>query len=194
MDDLDLETLVEVERSMELVRMAYERFFQGIDKRPPDMEYVSLRATIRRIREIRTVTNTGIKFRRDTVTNKFMVLSRVWDRTMKEIEEGRYSKDRFRANLHEKERLRANAAPTKPALKKDRGKGELDDESIAKLHKQLMMAKLECNESTKGITKETLAKSIAKTIPQLEKKYKGRKFEFKVVVEKGKTKLKAVLK
>jgi len=108
---------------------------------------------------------------------------------LREIEEGRSSRDRFRARL-------ASRTPTttSPAAQAKSGAGKGDDEKLNKLYKQYVMARLECNQPVDNISKEQLAKSIEKSMPALKKQYKNKDFEFKVVVEGGKAKLKAVSK
>lgn len=191
---ITMENLDELDKKIEDLRKNYEAYFQGLNRIPPEKDFQQIQQTIRRYKEEHVV-NTAIKFRLSTLISKFQAYSRYWARVMREIEEGRYVRDRFKAELHFKEREGATVAGTQqaPATSATKSAEELlDNEKLASLHKEYMIARLECNQKIEGLTKEHLRQSIEKSLPELKKRYPGKKIEFKVVIENGKAKLKAI--
>jgi len=194
---LDMEMLGELDHDLEELKKNYEQYFQGTARIPPEKDFTRIQQTIRRFKEEKLVVNTAIKFRLASLVSKFQSYARYWSRIMTEIEEGRYFRDRFKADLRvgkltkegEKE---ADAKKGKVPTSRDADGDHLDDDLLTHLHKEYMMARLECSQSVDGLTRDQLKQSIAKSKPALEKQYPGKKIEFKVVIENGKAKLKAV--
>lgn len=182
---IDQDDLSELDYDVGELKKNYELYFQGINKIPPERDFVKVQSTMRRYRAEWT-TNTAIKFRLSALVSKFQAFSRYWNRVMKEIEEGRYHRDLFKADM----RVGKVTSPTSVKAKSITE----DDERISDLHKKFMMARLECSQGVEGMTMEKLKASIEKSLPQLQKKYPGKKIEYKVVIEKGKAKLKAIPK
>lgn len=191
---LEMEMLSEIDHDIEELKKNYEQYFQGSARIPPLKDFTRIQQTIRRFREEKLVVNTAIKFRLASIVSKFQSYSRYWSRIMTEIEEGRYFRDRFKADMRVG---KLDAGGQKVA----EGKKDKDatapaphdnDDLMAQLHKEYMMARLECNQTVEGLSRDQLKQSISKSIPALQKQYPGKKIEFKVVVENGKAKLKAV--
>lgn len=204
---LSMENLDELAKSLEQLKVDYEAYFQGIARTPPEKDFLSIQRNIRKYKE-EFIVNTAIKFRLATLVSKFQSYQRYWGRIMKEIEEGRYFRDKFKADLHmgkikvsqaelEKQMQAKEAGPAagaqQPAGQKP-AKAAATDDAFNSLHKEYMIARLECNQSIEGLTKEQLKQSITKSMPTLQKQFPGKKIEFKVVIENGKAKLKAIPK
>ena len=85
----------------------------------------------------------------------------------------------FRANLRDRERADAKATQDPGAS----ATGDLFDNYLA--------ARKECGESTKGLDRARLDGVIAKQREAIQQKYGCEDVRFRVVVEDGKTKLKA---
>jgi len=186
-DQLDMEALAKFERDIENLKRDYEQYFMGMTRLPPEREHTRLQGVVRKYRNAFNP-NTMVKFKLETMVAKFQSYSRYWTRVMREIEEGRYKRDVFKANL------RVGSSPT-PTSRPETSTAEPGlDQQIDKLYKDYMTARIECNQPTKGMSREKLKQSIEKSLPQLKQKYKGRNIEFRVVVEGGKAKLKALPK
>ena len=180
------EDLDELEEAITNLQVLYEKYFLGIDRRPPEQE--RLRVS-RKMREMRTtmVRNTALKFRINTLFAKLISFERMWDRTLREIEEGIYKRDVFKAKLHLKDRDHkkegrpASAAPA-----------EIPEPQLRKLYDTYLLARQRCGEPTDGISFESVANRIRAQVPQLKEKHKARNIEFKVVIKGGKAVLKAI--
>jgi hypothetical protein len=100
----DLEEEIDaLEKRIERLRILYEQFFIGIEKRPPLMLQ---RDVVRRIRQIGNyhIRQTHLKFRYSSLVQRFNVHRAVWMRTTREIEEGTYRRDRIRVIRRERAR------------------------------------------------------------------------------------------
>ncbi len=184
--ELNMEVLAKLGNDVEDLKRDYEQYFMGMQRIPPEREFVRIQGIIRKLKNIYS-SNTAVKFRLESLVAKFQSYARYWSRIMHEIEEGRYVRDKFKADL----RVGKAAGPGQAA--KPSGDKKFD-EDMDNLYKEYMMARIECNQTTEGLNKEKLKDSIKKSIPQLRQRYKGKDVKFRVVVEGGKAKLKAVPK
>ena len=73
------------------LRVLYEKYFLGIDRKPPDRERKQVSDTMR-VLKTTMVKNTALKFRINTMFAKLISMERLWDRTLREIEEGTYKR------------------------------------------------------------------------------------------------------
>src|SRR4030067_1290907 len=92
-----------LEKKLLQLKTDYEQYFLGYQKIAPEKLRVEVDKLVRLLTG-QTITNTGLKFRLNTVTAKFSSYKTYWDRTIREIEEGRYVRDKFKMKLHEAER------------------------------------------------------------------------------------------
>ncbi len=196
MEELDNETLDTLEKRIEELRTCYEQFFLGSRRTPPEQQKTSVQYLIRRLANQQTA-NYQIRFRLQQLVSKFNSYNQYWMRVMYQIESGTYKRDLFKAALHAgknpTEALKAGASRTGPG-KKEQGPEGFPDEKVDRLHSEMLEARKSCKQPVEGFTREKLAKTIKKQLPALQKKYKGKKVEFKVVVEGGQAKLKATVK
>lgn len=95
--------LDELEKAVERVRLHYEAYFLGMERRSPEQDRLDLQRRINEARRAPT-SNTALKFRLDTLVQKFTVLVGYWNRTMREIEAGTYRRDVAKAGRHLAER------------------------------------------------------------------------------------------
>ena len=181
------EDLDELDEALTNLHVLYEKYFLGIDRRPPDQERKRVSG---KTREMRTqmIRNTALKFRINTLFAKLISFERMWDRTLREIEDGTYKRDVFKAKLHQKVRTEPGekktvAAPAAP---------EISDDKLRRLYDTYLVARQRTGESTAGISYESVASRIRSQVPQLMEKHKAKNIEFKVVIKGGKAVLKAI--
>jgi hypothetical protein len=176
------EEIDELEEALTNLQVLYEKYFLGIDRRAPEQERKQVST---RMRELRTtlVKNTGLKFRIQTQFAKLIAFERMWDRTLREMEEGTYKRDVFKAKLRkaqEKPKRKQAAAP------------EIPDDKLRRLYDTYLVARQRCGEPTEGISYESVASRIRAQVPQLLEKHKANNIEFKVVIKGGRAVLKAI--
>ncbi len=100
--------ITQLEKRIDQLKKLYERYFIGIDKRPP---LPMRRQVVREVFELEQVyiNNTAQKFKLRSVVQRFNTLKTYWTRTMRQIEEGTYHRDRSRAERRKKKRERREA-------------------------------------------------------------------------------------
>jgi hypothetical protein len=181
------EDLGELDRKLKQLKLDYEKYFLGTRPRAP----VLLRGDVQKMIHIFSNTpiqNTGLRFRFNSICSRFQAFKRQWDDTLRKIEDGTYKRHRFKADLHEKQRLEKaqaalNAEPdgTTPA-----GGGAPD------LFDDYRSARETCGQGVTGLTQRKLSQVIEKQKSQLRQRFgEESNFRFRVVVEDGKAKLKA---
>ena len=105
-DELD-----DIEKRMEELRRRFELYFQGSpeQKTPPTVNQAQVGGELRRMREDEVRSwNTIDKFRFSQIFARFVSMDRLWARTLKQIEDGVYKRDRFKVQQAKKKA----AAPT----------------------------------------------------------------------------------
>ena len=97
MESLQIENeLSELETRMDRVRALYDQYFMGIERLEP---LVPRKDVERRIHVLRKeqIRNTGLRFKFQTLVQRFNSMQQVWGRTVREIESGTYRRDVIRA-------------------------------------------------------------------------------------------------
>ena len=181
------EDLDELDEAITGLQVLYEKYFLGIDRRPPDQERKRVSGKIREMRTV-MIRNTALKFRINTLFAKLISFERMWDRTLREIEDGTYKRDVFKAKMHMKDRAepkrqKTAAAPEAP---------QISDDHLRRLYDTYLVARKRCGEPTDGISFDTVASRIRAQVPQLMEKHKAKNIEFKVVIKGGRAILKAI--
>jgi len=122
----DLEKLrIEIDQ----LKISYERYFLGLERQQPLRKHEELRQAVRRYRAKPPPRNTGIRFKLNSLISKFSSYDRYWDRILKEMEDGRFSRDRY--NLAKKKRNEEMIATYSPDAAKRQKQRKLRAESGA---------------------------------------------------------------
>jgi hypothetical protein len=89
--------LDDLEKTMESIRRDFDQFFLGTSKRPPTSAQAQLAGVMRKLKEEEIKDwNTQDKFRFNQIHARFVSMERMWARTMKQIEDGTYKRDKFK--------------------------------------------------------------------------------------------------
>jgi hypothetical protein len=166
-------------KELDRLRLSYEQYFLGLEREEPVKLRETVFALIRKYSGT-VAQNARLNFRIQQAIAKYNTYATYWNRILREIEEGRYTRDVFRAKLHDQERGQ---------LKKDPPKAE---DAMATLFNEYLEARKKCNETTKGLTFEGFRKSMTAQMEALKEKARGREVKFQVVTESGKTKIRAI--
>jgi len=97
--------LDDIEKRMEELRRRFDLYFQGSpeQKMPPTTNQAQVGGELRRMREDEVRTwNTVDRFRFSQVFARFVSMDRLWARTLKQIEDGVYKRDKFKAQQAKK--------------------------------------------------------------------------------------------
>jgi hypothetical protein len=184
------EDLDAVEEALANLQILYEKYFLGIDRKPPDQERKRVSVKLRELKGT-FVKNTGLKFRIQSLWAKLISFERMWDRTLREIEEGTYKRDVFKAKYRQARKFGPEAAKV-PAAAPEQPKLELSDGKLRRLFDTYLVARQRTGEPTEGLTYEAIAERIRAQVPLLLQQHKAKSVEFKVVIKAGKAVLKAI--
>ena len=179
------EELSDLDEGISVLQVLYEKYFLGIDRKPPEQERKRISEKARELRT-RSIRNTALKFKVNTLFAKLISFERMWDRTLREIEEGTYKRDVFKAKLRAGDRDEPRTGPVKPAAP------SISDANLRRLYDTYLVARKRCGEATDGLTFDSMAARIRSQVPELMQKHKAKNIEFKVVIKGGKAILKAV--
>jgi len=164
----------------------YEQYFIGLEKREPLQLLGEVEKLVRRYSGM-PINNTMYKHRFTMLVARLNTYREHWNRILKLMEEGRYSRDRFISDLHlrqkDKPERREPDFPPAPA-----------ESDLDRLVHEFREARKACSLPDDKITRELLAATIERQRPALVAKLGTENFVFRVVVEDGKPKLKAGLR
>jgi len=175
------EDIAFLEGSISELVVKYEQYFLGIEKREPLKLCEDIERFIRRY-NTSTIVNTMMKFRFNTLAGKFSSYKQYWTRINRLIEEGKYSRDRFKMARHLSE------GTLRPPTDLHEKKQENDVEIV---FQHYLEARRKCNLPTDNISRDTMFSVIEKQRETLRSKHHCSDVEFRVVIENGAPKLKA---
>lgn len=158
----------------------YEQYFLGLEKREPLQLLDEVERFARKYQGTQII-NTMQKFKYNSVIGRLSSYKQYWTRINRLIEEGKYSRDRFKMEMHLKK-------DGDGAEKKDREKRIAPE--LQRLYLQFIEARKACNLPVNSITPEMVIAAIEKQKPTIMSKYHCTKVEYVVVVEKGAPKIK----
>jgi hypothetical protein len=207
-DDLDL-----IDRSIRQLQIEWDKFFSGVEKKPPQDLQGRVNALVRKY-AYAEITNNSERFRYQSLTSRFTTYTELWNKRMRAREEGReagvhltHQQQLQARKMHEiygpaptVEELTAalgglGPAPARPAPKKtgnqvrvaDPGK---DQAAIQTLYNQFMSARQASGEQG-SVKMESFAKLIQQQTTKIRSGSQASAVEFRIEVKDGKPSLKA---
>ena len=177
------EDLTVLDKSLNMLIVKYEQYFLGMEKREPLALRKEVETLIRQYTNV-PINNTMYKFRFNTLVARFTSYSQQWNRILRLMDEGKYTRERFRMELHQKQGM-----SQKPVRATSSEEADID-----RVYNEYLEARRSCNLPPDKVSREMIAESIARQKPLLEKKYGVQNLKFKVVIENNKPKIKATVK
>lgn len=181
------EDVARFEQGLNELIIKYEQYFLGLEKREPLRLLGEVESLSRRYQSSQ-ITNSMIKFKYNAAVARLNSYRQYWARINRQIDEGKYSRDRFKMEMHRKEKL--TAQPEKAGEAGAAGKIGIDPD-IEKVYHAFLEARKACRLPVDTITPEMIAAAIERQKPVIMGKYKCAGVEFRVVVEEGTPKIKA---
>ncbi|MBV1857932.1 MAG: hypothetical protein KUG77_05930 [Nannocystaceae bacterium] len=207
--------LNELEDGIEGLRLAYEKFFGGIDRVPPTTLRAKLEKAMRNV-ETRGVTNTVIRFRLNGLRARFVTYKHYWTRMENQLERGTSRRDLLRRRrtklaspspgpeapppeaAEEVGQASGPAGPPPAPGKRggrprpvDPAQSGIDPSHLRAVFKQLVLAKRAAGESTQGLTYQALVRKLTAEAPKLKRKHGCEKLQFSVSTRGGKVRLRS---
>jgi hypothetical protein len=85
--------LEELAQRIDKLRVAFDRFFMGLERLPPLADQAALERDVRRS-QLRQVRKTSVKFRFQNLQARLVTYASYWNRILRMIEEGTFKRDR----------------------------------------------------------------------------------------------------
>lgn len=173
-----------LESEMASLKIEYEKYFMRIVKREPIKLRDSVERIIRRHSGV-SISNTGDKFKFQSLVAKYASYKQYWTRTLKAIEAGTYRRRSEGGAASVPSAPAAIRPPEKRQVSSGAGNGE---NNMKKVYDDFVNAKKQCNESTAGLSYDNFKKSLSAQRDKL-KGSGGGDVDFNVSVKDGKTKV-----
>ena len=181
--------LDEIERSIFRIKVAYEKYFNGIERFEPLKELEDLKRTIRDIM-VTPIRNTQQRYRFTQLKARLSSLEMYWRRNVSQMERGVHPKQVFRANLKESQTQEAQRLQQerRERQKMDR---QMEERRFRSVYDQLVDARQQTGQHT-NISFDSVRDSLKKQSRMIKSKFKCDDVQFRVEIQDGKPKMKAV--
>lgn len=176
-----VEDIAQFEKCLNELVIKYEQYFLGTEKREPVKLLAEVEQLARRYQNTKIV-NSMLNFRYNSLVAKLNSYRQHWNRINRLIEDGKYSRDQFKAKLHEH-------APDKGHNRHSHSQEKTDD--LEGVYRQYLEARKACSLPVDNVSREAIAAALEKQKPAIINKYGCKNVEFKVVIENGAPKIKA---
>lgn len=186
--------LDELERKMFLVKLRYEKYFSGIEKLEPMRERDEIKGIIRDFVTGDPIRNSVQRFKFQQLQARWNILDLYLQRNLVMIERGTHPKFKFRADLKDRERLamEERQKEAREELRRRAVKLRREDAAFRKIFDSYMTARQKCGQ---GDMEYSSVERVLKTqVRSIKARYKCNSVAFKVTIEDGKARLKAVPK
>jgi len=186
--------LDELEQALFVLKIQYEKYFNGIEA----MEPVRYRENTQRLVRMmlrESISNTRQRYRFQQLRARFNTIDLYLRRNLVQIERGTHPKFRFRADLKERNRVsaesRMEAARADTRSKADKARKE--DAAFRKIYDGFMEARKKCGQST-DMEYAAVQRALRAQVKNIKSRYQCDRVSFRIEVEGGKAKLKALPK
>jgi hypothetical protein len=183
--------LDELERDIEALRLAFEKYFLRVDKAAPVRQRDRLDRKIRGFEGIYMRT-TALRFRLAGLRARYVTYGHYWARVLDEIERGVWRRDLHRGmpRAQPPADAAAGAAPAAASPTTTPASAPLIDPTHAKdVFDRLVAAKAAVGESTEGLTFPAFLRKLSREAPKLQEQNGGRPLAFDVEVKAGKVRV-----
>lgn len=102
------EALDDLEEEIELLKVAFERYFNGVDRVPPTREHDTVKLHMRNAERQRSG-STVIRFRMQNLKARFIAYEHYWTRILRQIEEGTFRRVLAESKRREFEAIKRRA-------------------------------------------------------------------------------------
>ncbi len=186
--------LDELERGIFLLKIQYEKYFSGIERIEPLREREDIK---RLIRDLTTthITNTAQKHKYSMLRARFSSLELYIQRNLYQIERGTHPKMQFRANLAEQRKkeveLRQRERQERRARMTALNQRQQEEVAFRAVYNRYVDARSECGQSSE-VSFDSIKESLKRQSRQIKSKFNCERVKFRVAIEDGKAKMKAI--
>jgi hypothetical protein len=197
-------TLDEVEQRSNRLKIQYEKYFSGIERIEPLKEREDIKRVLRDLGD-KQMPNATQRFRYQQLKARFQSLELYWMRNLAMIERGTHPKMKFRADLKDVSRMKKstdNALPEadveplmsaeqEEVLRRRQEIQEREERALKMVYDKYMEARAKCGQST-DLAFDTVRNILKQQVRQIKSQYNVETVRFRINIEDGKAKVKAV--
>ena len=186
--------LEELEQAMFLLKIQYEKYFSGIERLEPLRERDDVKRLIRELMQ-ENITNSVQIYRFRQLRARWNILDLYIQRNLVMIERGTHPKMQFRAKLKERQQREMQDRRQKARqVAQDRAERQRkEDAAFRQIYDKFMDARKKCGQST-DMEYESVQKTLRNQVRNIKGRYKCESVSFRVAIEDGKARLKAIPK
>jgi hypothetical protein len=193
------EKIAQLEKNLADLKLEFDKYFSGVEKIEPS----KLRGEVQRmVRQLSTlyINNTATKFKKDSVIAQYNSYNQYWNRILRQIEEGTYVRDVFKADYRDRINMESSqpgdatqqkSVEPKKSAAQPGGSGSKPLEDV---FNNLVAMKKKLGESTANVTYDVLSSNLQKQTAAIKKKYNVSRVDFTVEEKDGKAVIKALPK
>ncbi len=183
--------LDELEAEIEALRMAYEKYFLGVERAAPVRQRERLERKLRGLEGVAFRT-TVLRFRMGGLRARYITYAHYWTRILDQMERGVSRRDLQRQAREPARAAPAAAAPVAPAPAREAPSVALVDPDNARdVFERLVAAKQAVGESTEGMTFPAFLRKLSREAPKIAEQHGGAALRFDVEIAAGKVRVRA---
>lgn len=185
--------LDEFERRLFVLKLSYEKYFSGIERIEPVKEREDVRRMLRDL-TLEPITNARQRFRFQNLRARYNSQDLYLTRNLVQIERGTHPKMKFRAAVADRRRAEIEARQMERSARREAAESKRrEDAAYSKIFDSYLEARRSCGQST-DLEFESVKKALKKQVSAIKSRYRCDTVKFRVTVEDGKARLKAVPK
>ena len=179
---------------MFLLKLRYDKYFSGIEKLEPMRDRDEIRMIIRDFLTGDPIRNTAQRFRFQQLKARWNILNLYIQRNLVMIERGTHPKFKFRADLKERHvrEMKERQKEAREELRQRAQKQRREDAAFRKIFDSYQDARKRCGQS--GLEYTSVERVLKTQVRSIKSRFKCDSVSFKVSIEDGKARLKAVPK
>jgi len=182
--------LDELEQKLFILKINFDKYFTGLERREPYREREEMRRHVRELMKVH-ITNSNQRFRMQTLRARWSSLDQYINRNLVMIERGTHPKMKFRAAMKDREREFAQLEQA-ARVQRDRSKQvRAEDAAMQQIFNKYVEARKTCGQSS-SMSYDSVRDALRKQVRTMKSRYNCDSVKFRVTVENGKAKLKAV--
>jgi hypothetical protein len=203
MDQGLIARLDELEQRMFVLKITYEKYFSGLERIEPVRERDDIKRLLRDTGE-QPMNNSGQRFRYQTLKARYQSLELYWTRNLVMFERGTHPKMKFRADARARtvaaaaEAVAAGAPPQEVlspeqerVLRERAERAEREERAYRMVFDAYIQARGQCGQST-DLGFDAVRDTLKNQVRQIKSQFNCESVKFRVAIEDGKAKLKAV--
>jgi hypothetical protein len=183
----------EIERRMFLLKISYEKYFSGVEAVEPMREKDDLKRVMREISRRRIVT-TRERHKWQALKARMTSLEQYWKRNLLMIERGTHPKMQFRANRRASSKgtpVNTGVESRLSAQREAKEKATREEAELRKVFDRFVAARQKCGQES-DLSYRAVRQVLRGQARNIRSRFRCEDVKFKVSVEKGQAKVKAV--